>query len=129
MSDPVPAPADKVMPETQFADLAAQATHVGYQVESALSRVLQKAAAGNGRPTLITMPGQPPVQVNAPGPQESSLMLIQAAAATLYLARAAVCLINDLDTRIRPLLEAHSANQGHRSEQDRPQDIAGADKP
>ena len=112
MSDPVPAQADKVMPEAQFADLAAQATQVGFQVESQLAKVLQRAA-GNGRPTLIAMPGQPSVQLNAPGPQESSLLLIQAAAAALYMTRAAVCLINDIDTRIRPLLEAHNANQGH----------------
>ena len=124
MSDPAQATPQQVMPETQFADLASQATHIGFQVESQLAKVLQRAAGnGNGRPSLIAMPGQPPVQLNAPGPQESSLLLIQAAAAALYMTRAAVCLINDLDTRIRPLMEAHNANQGHRSGQGQPTEV------
>lgn len=90
-----------VLPEEVFARMMQGAVAGSMQAEQATKAFLGQTTGSNGKATVIHLPGQAPVFVNAPNDRELLIHLASMMAFVLQTTRVLAVALNDLDTRIR----------------------------
>lgn len=102
--------APQVMPEDLFARMMEGAIKASMNAEAATKAILDQATGSDGKATVIHLPGQAPVFVNAPNNRQLLIHLASMMAFVLQTTRIMAVALNDLDSRFR-LADALEAKQ------------------
>ena len=95
--------APETLTEQAYGEMVQNALSACIQAEAGTQSVLAHLAkaSGNGRPSLISMPGQPPVVLNALQKIQVDAALLMSLRVLLQTTRITLVALNDLDTRLR----------------------------
>lgn len=92
-----------LLDEKAWSIMAGNAIGACLQAQGGLQKVIGEVAGapGNGKASILHIPGQSPVVMNAPPEPQVKAMQLQALALALQGIRVLLVMVNDLDTRLR----------------------------
>jgi hypothetical protein len=97
-------PAGQPLPEADFSTMMMNAIQGCMNAQVTLQKLSGEVmGAGNGKSTVLQIPGQRPVVLNGPDPHMLQAASMQSLALALQGIRILLVAINDLDSRLRAL--------------------------
>jgi len=91
----------QVIPEETFTRMMQGAIGASIQAEAVSKAILGQVTGSNGKATVIHLPGQNPVFLNAPNDRQVLVHLANVLAILLQTTRVLAVALNDLDSRLR----------------------------